>query len=67
MLEASYRTSCYKVYFTKNAANTKDSTLIIFLPMKVAQLVETEVEISYISLIYIPVKFLTINYLTKIK
>jgi hypothetical protein len=26
MLEASDHTSCYKVYFTKNAANTKDST-----------------------------------------
>jgi hypothetical protein len=26
MLEASDRTSCNKVYFTKNAANTKDST-----------------------------------------
>jgi hypothetical protein len=26
MLEASYPTSSYRVYFTKNAANTKDST-----------------------------------------
>jgi hypothetical protein len=26
MVEASYPASCYKVYFTKNAANTKDST-----------------------------------------
>ncbi|KAK2401827.1 hypothetical protein QL285_051389 [Trifolium repens] len=26
VLEASYPASCYKVYFTKNAANTKDST-----------------------------------------
>jgi hypothetical protein len=26
MLEASYPASCYRVYFTKNAANTKDST-----------------------------------------
>jgi ATP-dependent DNA helicase PIF1 len=29
MLEASYRTSCCRVYFTKNAANTKDSTDIM--------------------------------------
>jgi hypothetical protein len=26
MLEASDPASCYRVYFTKNAANTKDST-----------------------------------------
>jgi hypothetical protein len=27
MLEASDPASCYRVYFTKNAANTKDSTV----------------------------------------
>jgi hypothetical protein len=27
MLEASDPASCYRVYFTKNEANTKDSTL----------------------------------------
>jgi hypothetical protein len=26
MLEASDSASCYRIYFTKNAANTKDST-----------------------------------------
>jgi hypothetical protein len=30
MLEASDPASCYRVYFTKNAANTKDSTDISF-------------------------------------
>jgi hypothetical protein len=29
MLEASDPASCYRVYFTKNEANTKDSTVII--------------------------------------
>jgi hypothetical protein len=29
MLEASYHTSCNKIYFTKNAANIKDSTQLI--------------------------------------
>jgi hypothetical protein len=32
MLEASDPASCFKVYFTKNAANTKDSTQTIRVP-----------------------------------
>jgi hypothetical protein len=32
MLEASDPASCYRVYFTKNAANTKDSTVCYFVP-----------------------------------
>jgi hypothetical protein len=34
MLEASDPASCYRVYFTKNAANTKDSTIIITKSLK---------------------------------
>ena len=37
MLEASDPASCYRVYFTKNAANTKDSTIVFLITNYIAQ------------------------------